>query len=329
MSSPILDLSYRNYDGPLDAPGKRWWAIAKATMRIAFKKKSMWVFMALSAWYYLAMIFVLFFVDQATSQAPSISGQPNPLDAFFARIVWKDQFMHGFSYGQINYLAIVLILGAGAIANDNRANALLVYLSKPVTKRDYLWGKWVGVFVPVLMTMLIPMLVFFLYGLMSYRDKGFLSQDPWMIVKLLITCPLAAAFHASLITGVSSMFNQGRLAGAAYAGFYFLSNFFTHLMGITYIGMSGGFRGAARSGGADGPMADLVQRLWYGSIDGINIGLFKGVFQTAGSMPFGLPGRGLFIKAPPLWLPILVVGLLSSAMMFLAWRRIRAVEVVG
>jgi hypothetical protein len=110
---------------------------------------------------------------------------------------------------------------------------------------------------------------------------------------------------------------------------YFLSNFFTHLMGVSFIAMSGGIRSAARRGGADGPMADLVQNLWYGSVDGMNIGLFKGIFQTAGSMPFGLPGRGLFIKAPPLWLPIVVVGLLSFLMMFIAWRRIRAVEVVG
>lgn len=329
MSSPILDLSYRNYDGPLDAPGMRWWAIAKATMRIAFKKKAMWVFMALSAWYYLAMIFVLFFVDQATSQTPTVPGQPNPLEAFFSRIVWKDQFLHGFSYGQINYLAIVLILGAGAIANDNRANALLVYLSKPVSKKDYMWGKWVGVFVPVFMTMFLPILVFFLYGLMSYRDKGFLSQDPWMFLKLLVVCPLSAGFHASLITGISSLFNQGRVAGATYAGFYFLSNFFTHLMGVTYIGMSGGFRGAVRGGGASGPMADLVQNLWYSSIDGMNIGLFKAVFQTAGSIPFGLPGRGLFIKAPPLWLPLVVMISLSAIMMLIAWRRVRAVEVVG
>lgn len=332
MSSPILDLSYRNYDGPLHAPKYRWWPIAKTTMRIAMKKKAMWICMALSAWYYFAMIFILFIMDQIVSQAPVRPGQPNPMEAFFARIVWKDQFMHAFSYGQIMYLAVVLFLGAGAIANDNRANALLVYLSKPVTKLDYLIGKWMGVFVPVFLTMVIPAAVFYLYGLMSYRDKGFVSQDAWLFVKVFAACVVASGFHASLVVGVSSFFSQGRLAGAAYAGFYFLSNFFTHLMGLTYMGMSGAFEGRRRGGmpeGASGGSADLVSTLFYGSVDGTNIGFLKSILNTAGSMPFGMPGRGFFIKAPPLWMPLLIIGVLSTISMLVAWRKIKAVEVIG
>ncbi len=327
--SPIADLSYRHYDGPLDSPQLRWWAIAKSTMRIAFKKKSMWVFMALSAWYYLAMIFVLFFIDQVVSQR-STPGQPNPMSTFFAQIVWKDQFMHGLSYGQINYLAIILILGAGSIANDNRANALLVYLSKPMTKLDYLMGKWVGIFLPVLLAMSIPSLIFYFYGAMSYREQGFLSQDPWLIVKLLTIYPLCAAFHASMIVGFSSLFSQGRLAGAAYAGFYFLSNFFTHLMGLTFIAMSGSSLGRAQNfKPATGGTADLVQSLSYLSIDGLNIGLTKGILNTKGSVPFGIPAKGIFINAPNPWVILGIMGLLSALSLTIAWSRIRAVEVVG
>ena len=45
---------------------------------------------------------------------------------------------------QLFLLFIALLAGAGSIANDNRANALLVYLSKPCRKVDYLFGKWAG-----------------------------------------------------------------------------------------------------------------------------------------------------------------------------------------
>ena len=38
-SSPIADLSYRHYDGPLNAPVARWWSIAKMTIQVAIKKK--------------------------------------------------------------------------------------------------------------------------------------------------------------------------------------------------------------------------------------------------------------------------------------------------
>ena len=91
------------------------------TMRMALKKRVMWVCMALSGWYYLAMIFVLFFMEQFAQQS-SRPGQPSPLDSFIGKLIWKDQFLHGFSYGQIMFMAITLIIGAGAISNDNRAN---------------------------------------------------------------------------------------------------------------------------------------------------------------------------------------------------------------
>jgi len=46
-------------------------------------------------------------------------------------------------------LCIALVVGAGAIAADNRSNALMVYLSKPITKGDYLLGKWMGIFLAI------------------------------------------------------------------------------------------------------------------------------------------------------------------------------------
>lgn len=298
----------------------RWWSIAKTMIRIAFKKKFTWVLSALSAWYYFAMIFIMFLLDAISANLPP--GQPSPIEQLLGRIVWKDQFLHGLSYGQIVFFSLSLVIGAGAIANDNRSNALLVYLSKPVTKRDYLLGKWMGVFLPILLLMLIPSAIFFLYGFMSYRERGFVTQDPWLALKLLAIYPIVAAFHASLITGISSMFNQGRVAGAAYAGLYFLTNFFTVMM-------AGLFNGVTRSHGA-APLLSIANNLFYASVDGLCIGLGKAILGTDGTFPFGLPAtRQIQVPAPPL-IPVLGIMVLTSvAMLLIAWRRIRAVEVVG
>lgn len=324
VTAPIADLSYRNYDGPLMPPRLRWWVIAKMTIRQALKKKSMWVAMAFSAWYYLAMIFVLFFVDQlAQSAAQRNPGGPNPMAAFFGRIVWKDQFLHGFSFGQIMFLIIALILGAGAIANDNRSNALLVYLSKPCTKWDYLFGKWVGVFLPLLITMLLPSMVFFLYGAMSYRDQGFFSQDGWVFLKLLAIMPIGAMFHASLVIGISSLFNQGRMAGATYAGLYFFTNFFTKAMTVAWIILTEDNKRPPEQA------LSAIKTLFYGSVDGLNIGMAKGILGTDGSAYFGIPSQLSMVPAPPLAPVLVIIFAVSALCMFVAWRRVRAVEVVG
>jgi ABC-2 type transport system permease protein len=321
MSSPIADLTYRNYDGPLEPLNNRWWSIAKSTMYIAFKKRSLWVFMLLSAWYYVAMIFVLFFIDRAMSQMTSAApGQPNAMEEFMSRIVWKDQFVHGFQFGQICYFIIALIIGAGTIANDNRANALLVYLSKPIGKRDYVLGKWFGVFLPLLLTMIIPPLVFFLYGLLSFREKGFISQDAWVFPKILFIMPVAAAFHSSLVIGVSSLFDQGRLAGSVYATIYFLTNFFTQLMTITY-GMLA--NADERAGQA------VVSNLFYASVDGLCNGFLKAVLKTSGGAYFGIPSQMRYVPYPSPWLVLPIVFVLSIFAVYVAYRKVSAVKIVG
>ncbi len=323
-STPIADLSYRNYDGELSATNYRWWVIAKSTMMMAMKKRAIWVYATFSGFYYVAMIIVLFVVDQmAANVAP---GQRNPVAGFVSRINWKDQFLVGFSYGQIWFLAIALVIGAGAIANDNRANALLVYLSKPCDKKDYLFGKWLGIFLPLFVVSAIPSLVFYFYGAMSYREMGFISSDPWLIVKLPIMLLIGSAFHASIVIGISSMFNQGRMAGAVYAGLYFISNFFTQLMTAAWFSVSGGRRGR---GDLNEAGMDIISKLYYCSVDGLNIGMGKGIMGSKGSMPFGIQAQSQMVPPPSLFFTLGLISLISALMIFIAWRRIRPVEIVG
>lgn len=315
-ASPIADLSYRNYDGPLENPRMRWWVVAKATMRQATKKKMAWGMAITSAWYYLAMIFTVFIVEQiaASTARPEIS------KTFMSRIVWKDQFLHGFSFGQLMLLLIALFIGAGGIANDNRANALLVYLSKPMTKFDYVLGKWVGLFVPLFAVSAVPATVFYLYGALSFRSYGFLTEEPWLFPKMLIALLLVCSFHASMLTGVSSLFNQGRMAGATYAGIYFFSNFFTQMMVVPWINLS--------MNDNNSPFKGIVHNLYYLSIDGMNVGLFKTILGTDGTPYFGIPQRTPMVPKPDWWVLGLMFALGLSALL-IAWRRVRAVEVVG
>ena len=226
-NNPISDLSYRHYDGPLNAPVARWWSIAKMTMRMATKKRGFWGWSIFSAWWYILLLAVFWFVQNVLgTNAPAMS------KTFFEAIIWKDQFIHAFSMGQILMLVVALLVGAGTIANDNRSNSLLIYLSKPCTRLDYVVGKWMGIFIPITLVNLIPMSVFYLFGIMSYQSYGFWTQTPWLILKLIPICMISGAVHASLSVGISSMFNQGRVAGATYAGLFFLSNIFTQIIGL-------------------------------------------------------------------------------------------------
>jgi ABC-2 type transport system permease protein len=324
-SAPIADLSYRNYDGALDSPNKLWWVIARQVFRANLKKKSLWFMTLLAGGYYIVMMAIFFFTERmAQSTAPMMAGANappiNPLQQLMDRIVWKDQFVHGISMGQMWFLIMTLVVGVGTIANDNRANALLVYLSKPCNKKDYLLGKWMGVFLTLLIGMSIPSIFFYAYGLLSYRDYGFFTGDKLLFFKLLFLLIVNAAFYASLAIGISSLFNQGRLAGATMAAVYFLSNFFTQAMSGAWIAFQDDNNAVAKG---------IVSKLFYGSVDGLNIGLAKSTFATSGSPPFGIPDRMEMVPAPPFLAVMAIIIVVSFLSMLIAWKRVRAVEVVG
>lgn len=323
MPEGIADLSYRPYEGALGSTHSGWKVVALVTMRNAFRKRSMWVLSVLSMWYYLIIAAVLYFMEQQAVNA-RLAGLPaeNPaqktLDGVFNALIWKDQFLHGFGYGNLFYFIIALIIGSGIIANDFRSNALLVYLSKPLSKMDYLVGKWVGVFVPLLIAISIPHMFFYIYGLLTYTSKGFFSNDPWLILKLLSVIVLTAAYYSSLIVGVSSLFRSGRLAAATLAGIYFFSTFFKGLMMALVIGKI-----------VKGPQRDFAEMGTHMSIEGIVRGMAKVFFDTDGTLPFFASSRdGAVIGRPPILFVLLTAGGILLGGFLIARARIRAVEVV-
>lgn len=320
MPEPIADLSYRSYSGEHANARNRWLVIAKMGWRTAFKKKSFWVFSAIAGWYYLVMIAFLYVLEQVGIAKNS----PRITETLFGNLIWKDQFLTGFTYAQLIWLTLGLMVGAGAIANDNGTNALLVYLSKPCRKIDYLLGKWMGVFVPLLVGMGVSTVFFYLYGLLNFRDYGFLTQDPWLWLKLLVMLVGAAAYQTSVILGVSSLFNKGRMAGAAYSAAFFLLTFFSFLMFVAWAVSTGGPRHRA----PNPALGQMAERLYYMSFDGLQIGWAKNVLQTEGSAPFGASGNMPQIGIPPFGMILIPMVVLSVVGVFLAWKRIRAVEVV-
>jgi ABC-2 type transport system permease protein len=326
-NSPIADLSYRHYDGPLSGVGKRWWSIARMTMQVATKRRGFWGWSLFSAWWFFILLAVFWFMDNVLGGLATQSAGAN---VFLKQIVWKDQFVHGYSFSQMILMVITLMIGVGTIANDNRANALLVYLSKPCSRLDYVLGKWLGIFILISLVSFVPMMIFWLYGFMSFQQYGFWTSAPWLFLKLALLAMCSGAIHASLALAVSSMFNQGRLAGATYAGIYFMLNIFTKIMqGVSYFG----------PGSTPG---SLSRQLFYGSVDGLQIGLSKLIIGTNGSDLF--PGMSqnsgrrradtvdpavFIINAPNAAWIVPVFVLLVVGGFAVAYSRIKAVEVVG
>lgn len=141
-------------------------------------------------------------------------GPPNPYAfSLFTSLTWTYLFL----------FAAALTVGSACISADNRANALLVYLSKPLTRVDYLVGKWMGVFLLLCALSTLPAMLLYFFYLVAYYNDGFLAQNGGLWWRVFLASLLAPAVHASLITGVSAWSKTPRIAAATYAAFYFIS----------------------------------------------------------------------------------------------------------
>ena len=172
--------------------------------------------------------------------------------------------------------------------------------------------------------MAVPTGFFYLYGILNFREYGFVTQDPALGFRLLLLLAVSATFQSSLVLGVSSLFNKGRMAGAAYSAAFFMLSFFSFLMFVAWAVGQGGKRGMHPNAG----LAKTAENLYYWSIDGLQVGWAKVVLATDGSAPFGASSGMPQMHAPHASLVLVPMLLISILSVWLAWSRIRAVEVV-
>ena len=216
--SPIADVSYRSYDGPLRRHGARWWVIALAAVRLVRRKPLFWVIAALSLWPYLWGGITLYLHSQVGA-----AGAANPFMAALRSEKFALTFYHAVDNQGFLLFLLCLVVGSAAIAADIRTNALQVYLSRPITRADYLIGKWTGIFLPLYAVAVIPSLLLYVGGLLAFWNDGFWQEDRLLVLRLLIACAIPAIIHASLMLGFSAWSRSPTMAGALYSGLYFAS----------------------------------------------------------------------------------------------------------
>lgn len=327
MSTPslIADRSYRNYDGPMRTIRAGWWVIAQSVIRTNVRKVGFWVPIFAIILLHLGLG-LLFYVLNNTNRIVAQMGSGG------------DQVKNSFTYASCCYLGVTeswlmvfieaLIIGAGSIAADNQANALLVYLSRPLTKLDYLLGKWVGVFSLLWAASALPTFLLYLFLLTTYWDEGFFKNNPYLLPQIFVAGLIAPALNTSLVLGFSAWSKSGRLAGAAYAGFYFVLATLTRVSGAIMADNAYVMQDNETPGAKTAVVrAMTVEDLSVGGLsDGLTMTLLK---VKPRDNPLPLPPRKKR-REPPSVPPLLALG----GLMFLlpigaAQLKVRAVEIVN
>jgi ABC-2 type transport system permease protein len=119
---------------------------------------------------------------------------------------------------------VTVYAGAGLIANDRRANALQIYLSKPLTRGEYIFGK-----LAVLMTFLIlitwvPAMLLLLVQIAFAGNFTFFMNNVFLFPAITILAFLEVVLASATMLALSSLSKSSRYVGILYAAVIFFSS---------------------------------------------------------------------------------------------------------
>jgi ABC-2 type transport system permease protein len=217
---PIHDQSYRHYAGGKAAPGRSWTVIAWAGMRTFFKKRA---FMGL-------MLFALSpFIVRAVQMWISAN---YPQAAMLAPTA--ETFRQFLEQQDFFVFIITVYVGAGLIANDRRANALQIYLSKPLMRSEYIAGKLAVLFAFLLLVTFIPAMLLLILKVIFDGKFTFLRENLFLLPAITIASLVQVSLAAFTMLALSSLSKSARYVGILYVGItFFTSAIYGALYAIT------------------------------------------------------------------------------------------------
>ncbi|MFH1740232.1 MAG: ABC transporter permease subunit [bacterium] len=216
---PIYDQSYKRWSGQLYPRGTRWLVVAQDSIRRSLKGKGTRIIIGIGLIPFLiwvARLYISVNFEAITEQYPFLR-YGGPIHDAFAEI--NSTFYYEFCRIELGLIFFVIFLsGCSLIADDRRTNALSLYLSKPLTRTDYLVGKGAGVAVPVACLTLFPGILLYVLHAMFRNDLTLLYRDARILLAIVLYSLLVMISGSIVILAISSMTKQGR-----YAAFGFIA----------------------------------------------------------------------------------------------------------
>jgi ABC-2 type transport system permease protein len=279
---PIYDQGYRRYEARAPLRKARFWPITREALRLVLSKRA---FLALIAGAFLPFVVRVIQIYIVT-RFPE-AGRILPIDG---------RLFGDFLNQQVGFAILLSIFGAsGLVANDLRTGAILAYLSRPLTRRDYVLGKLLVPLCLNLAVTLVPGLLLYLAGL-ALAPELYLKWELAWIGPAIVVHGLAISLVVSLLTlAISSLSRSARVAGLGLFGM---------ILGLEMVRLilQQGFRQ---------PYAMLLS--------------VQTDLRALGVALFGLSDRQVVMGWG--W-PALVLAVLSLACLAILRSRVRAVEIV-
>jgi ABC-2 type transport system permease protein len=118
---------------------------------------------------------------------------------------------------------VTIYVGAGLIANDRRANALQIYLSKPLTRVEYIAGKLATLVLLLVAVTWLPAMLLLLLQVLFSGSVTFLRDNLFLIPAVTLFAAIQVFLSAFAMLALSSLSKSRRFVSIMYAATIFFS----------------------------------------------------------------------------------------------------------
>lgn len=153
----------------------------------------------------------------------------------------KESFYNLLWGGDFNYerylwlIFLSSVAGAGLLANDKRYNSISLYLSRPITKIDYVLGKALALFLFLWLVTIVPALI--LYGagiLMESVSIDYIVSHLWILGSIFLSYFFVLTVFTSVSLALSSITKKWMYAGIGIFSFFFFSSILSDVLYLTF-----------------------------------------------------------------------------------------------
>jgi ABC-type transport system involved in multi-copper enzyme maturation permease subunit len=206
---PIHDQSYRRYRGGRTSPGRAWTVIAWGGILTMLRKRA-FLGVLIFAWLPFIIRAVQIYLSTNFPQAAMLA----PTAETFREFLEQQSFF---------VFIVTIYVGAGLIANDRRANALQIYLSKPLMRAEYIAGKAAVLFVFLMLVTWVPAMLLLLLQVLFAGSFAFLQKNLFLFPAITVGATLQVIVATFTMLALSSLSKSSRYVAILYAGVLFFT----------------------------------------------------------------------------------------------------------
>lgn len=217
---PIHDQGYRRYEGRKQQHGRIWWVIARSGIMSVLRQRR-FLALLLFAWAPFIVRAVQLYVAANFQQASFLAAT-------------AETFAEFLDQQAVFVFFVTIYVGAGLIANDRRANALQIYLSKPLARSEYIVGKLITLLVFLVGVTWLPAMLLLLLQIMFAGSLTFVQRNLFLFPAITLFSLLQVFTSAFAMLALSSLSKSSRFVGIMYAGaIFFTAAFYNAVRAMT------------------------------------------------------------------------------------------------